>query len=216
MASRGPAAVPATPHGVGSLETGTIARTYPWSAGTLAIEGGVPFGVAASTVVTFSTAAHRNKNRHMCWYGTSGAGKGYLLRVLLSRERFANGLRIYGIDEDEQQEYAGRFCDYLAGVRVQIRTVAEAQMFDFRTACVRDPDVVIWDLHESDERDRGAIFAALKARLVARLLAFPGRAAFIVDEAVTVTEDGLGARTLGDLVRPVGTSASRSMCSPSA
>jgi hypothetical protein len=46
----------------------------------------------------------------MCWYGTSGAGKGYSLRVLLSRERFANGLRIYGIDQDEQQEYAGRFC----------------------------------------------------------------------------------------------------------
>jgi len=32
-------------------------------------------------------------------------------------------------------------------------------------------------------------------------LACPGRAAFIVDEAVTVTEDELGARTLGDLVR---------------
>jgi hypothetical protein len=32
-------------------------------------------------------------------------------------------------------------------------------------------------------------------------LAHPGRAAFIVDEAVTVTEDELGARALGDLVR---------------
>jgi hypothetical protein len=61
---------------------------------------------------------------------------------------------------------------------------------------------VIWDLHESDERDRGAIFAALKTHLVTYLLEHPGRAAFIVDEAVTVTEDDLGARTLGDLVRP--------------
>jgi hypothetical protein len=86
------------------VETGTVARTYPFSAGTLAVEGGVPFGVAASTVVTFSTAAPCNKNRHMCWYGTSGAGKGYSLRVLLSRERFANGLRIYGVDQDEQSE----------------------------------------------------------------------------------------------------------------
>jgi hypothetical protein len=33
------------------------------------------------------------------------------------------------------------------------------------------------------------------------MLANPGRAAFVVDEAVTVTEDELGARTLGDLVR---------------
>lgn len=181
------------------VETGTVARTYPWSAGTLTVEGGVPFGVAASTVVTFTTAAPRNKNRHMCWYGTSGAGKGYSLRVLLSRERFANGLRIYGIDQDEQQEYAGRFCDYLGGCRVPIRTVADAEAFDFPR--VVNPDVVIWDLHESDERDRGAIFAQLKAKLVEHLLVSPGRAAFIVDEAVTVTEDEDGARTLGDLVR---------------
>jgi hypothetical protein len=181
------------------VETGTVARTYPFSAGTLAIEGGVPFGVAAAAPVTFTTAAPRNKNRHCCWYGTSGAGKGYSLRVLLSRERFANGLRVYGIDQDEQQEYAGRFCQYLGGTAVSIRTLLEAEEFDFRQ--LANPDVVIWDLHDSDERDRGFIFAALKAHLVAYMLASPGRAAFIVDEAVTVTEDELGARTLGDLVR---------------
>lgn len=181
------------------VETGTVARTYPWSAGTLAVEGGVPFGVASAAPVTFTTAAPHNKNRHMCWYGTSGAGKGYSLRVLLSRERFANGLRIYGIDQDEQQEYAGRFCAYLRGASVPIRSLDDAEAFQF--AAIASPDVVIWDLHESDERDRGAIFAALKAKLVTHLLAHPGRAAFIVDEAVTVTDDELGARTLGDLVR---------------
>jgi hypothetical protein len=129
----------------------------------------------------------------MCWYGTSGAGKGYSLRVLLSK-RFANGLRVYGIDQDEQQEYAGRFSDYLGGQRVPIRTVADAEGFDFEDYV--NPDVVIWDLHESDERDRSVIFAGLKSDLVAYMLGRPGRAAFIVDEAVTVTEDKLGARTL--------------------
>jgi hypothetical protein len=198
---------PSLPRRGHAVETGTVARTYPWSAGTLAVEGGVPFGVAASAPVTFTTAAPRNKNRHMCWYGTSGAGKGYSLRVLLSRERFANGLRVYGIDQDEQQEYAGRFCDYLGGTSWPIRTVADAQ--GFAELWAETPhgrgqwsaDVLIWDLHESDERDRGEIFAILKAALVTHLLAYPGRAAFIVDEAVTVTEDELGARTLGDLVR---------------
>ena len=53
-----------------------------------------------------------------------------------------------------------------------IRTVLDAEEFSF--ADVASPDVVIWDLHESDERDRGAIFAALKAHLVAYLLAHPG------------------------------------------
>jgi hypothetical protein len=39
------------------------------------------------------------------------------------------------------------------------------------------------DLRESDERDRGAFFAALKAHPVAYMLETPGRAALIVDEA---------------------------------
>jgi hypothetical protein len=61
--------------------------------------------------------------------------------VLLSRERFANGLRVYGIDQDEQQEYAGRFCDYLGGSRVPIRLVEDADRFSF--VDVVNPDVVI-------------------------------------------------------------------------
>jgi hypothetical protein len=87
---------------------------------------------------------------------------------------------------NEQQEYAGRFCDYLDGSRVPLSSVLDADTYAFGDGA--NPGVVIWDLHESDEHDRGA-------------LARPGRAAFIVDEAVTVTEDELGARTLGDLVR---------------
>ena len=66
------------------------------------------------------------------------------------------------------------------------------------------------DLHASDEDDRGAIFAQLKARLVERRLATPGRAACIVDEAVAVTEDELGARTPGDLGRRGCYAATRS------
>jgi hypothetical protein len=77
--------------------------------------------------------------------------------------------------------------------------VLEPEEFSF--ANVGNPDLVIWGLHESDERYRGLIFAALKANLLAYMLSHRGRAAFIVDEAVTVTEDELGARTLGDLVR---------------
>jgi hypothetical protein len=84
-----------------TVETGTVARTYPWSAGTLVLEGGVPFGVAASSPVTFTVAqpkrAGRKGWRHMCWHGSTGSGKGYQLRVYLSREHFANGLRVYVI-----------------------------------------------------------------------------------------------------------------------
>src|SRR5947209_4065029 len=84
---------------------------------------------------------------------------------------------------NEQQEYAGRFVSTSSGSSVPITSVADAFVFD---DCV-NPDVVMWDLHESDERDRGAIFSALKAKLVEHLLEKPGRAAFIVDEAVERT-----------------------------
>jgi hypothetical protein len=67
------------------VETGTIAATYPWSAGTLVLNGGVPFGVAASAPVTFTTAAPpRNKNRYMSWCETSGAGKATAGRLVPS------------------------------------------------------------------------------------------------------------------------------------
>jgi hypothetical protein len=90
---------------------------------------------------------------------------------VVSRERFANGLRICGIDQDEQQEYAGRFLSYLGGRRVVVRSLEDAQQFrfigcDFYQGPGQNDDVVIWDLHQSDERDRGAIFAQLKANLV--------------------------------------------------
>jgi hypothetical protein len=186
------------------VETGTVARTYPFSAGTLQLEGGVPFGVAASAPVTFSVAQARSVGRkgwrHMCWHGSTGSGKGYQLRVYVSREHFANGLRIYVIDQDEQQEYAGRFCEYLHGSSVPIRTLADAECFAFDQ--VPNPDVVVWDLHESDETDRGAIFASLKRKLCAYQLAGKKRRmALVVDEAITVSEDELGRKALGDLAR---------------
>jgi hypothetical protein len=109
-------------------------------------------------------------------------------------------VRVYVIDQDEQQEYAGRFCAYLRGSRVPVRTLAEAKAFSFDQ--VANPDVVVWDLHESDEAERGAIFATLKAKLCAYQLAGARRrCALVVDEALTVTEDELGRKALGDLAR---------------
>jgi hypothetical protein len=74
-------------------------------------------------------------------------------------------LRLVRRNQDEQQEYAGRLCDYLGGTRVEIRDLHAAEAFDFLGA--ENPDVVVWDLHESDESERGAIFAELKAKLCA-------------------------------------------------
>jgi hypothetical protein len=84
------------------------------------------------------------------------------LRLLLSREHFANRLRIYSIDQDEQQEDAGRFVDYLGGRREPIRSIEDAEAFHFvgvDLGLSQNDDVVIWDLHQYHEADRGRIFA---------------------------------------------------------
>ncbi|HVQ42379.1 MAG TPA: hypothetical protein VMS54_09235 [Vicinamibacterales bacterium] len=184
------------------VETGTVARTYPCSCGTLVVEGGVPFGVAASSPVTFSVAQPRKAGRkgwrHVCWYGSTGSGKSYSCKCYLSRERFANGLRIYGVDQDESEEFSGRFCTYLGGSRVLISNVDAAEAFDFDQ--VANPDVVIWNLHRVHPRDRGAVFAALVRKLTAYLLATRGRrAALVIDEAVTVTRQKDGEDALYDV-----------------
>jgi hypothetical protein len=72
---------------------------------------------------------------------------------------------VYVIDQDEQQEYAGRFCDYLGASRVSIKSLEDLQRFSFGD--VANPDVVCWDLHECDKAERGATFAVLKDKLTA-------------------------------------------------
>jgi hypothetical protein len=123
------------------VETGTVARTYPFSAGSLAIEGGVPFGVAAAAPVTFTPAAPRNKNRPLLLVCNERRRQGLLAASAAVARAVRQRLRVYGIDQDEQQEYAGRFCDYLGGSRVPIRLVEDADRFSF--VDVVNPDVVI-------------------------------------------------------------------------
>jgi len=80
---------------------------------------------------------------------------------------------------------------------VLIRNVDEAEAFDFGQVANRD--VVIWNLQPVHPRDRGAVFAALKDRLTAYLLATRGRhAALVIDEAAIVTRQKAGEDTLYD------------------
>ena len=172
----GAASAPAAARGRGlPVETGTVARTYPFSAGTLQLEGGVPFGVAASSPVTFTVARRAElaaKAGGTCaGMARRAAARATSCECYLSREHFANGLRVYGIDQDEQQEYAGRFCDYLGGSTVPIRTSRTREAFHFRP---RSPDPERGRVGSARVQRRGrarTIFAELKAKLCAYLLA---------------------------------------------
>jgi len=183
-----------------NLESGTLARTTPLSSSTLQLAGGVPWGETESAPILFTTYAGQ-KNAHMCWYGTSGAGKGFGIKCYLCREHFQNDMRIFVVDSDEQHEYAGRFCDYLQGRRVPVTSLADLDALEL----ARDAGVVVFDLSACPDDDAGTwglCFARIKELVQAHVLQYPasGKTAFVVDEATMAAEDAAAAVALGDAI----------------
>ncbi|MBV8943216.1 MAG: hypothetical protein JO352_03650 [Chloroflexi bacterium] len=177
------------------IETGTLARTYPWSDSYLQLENGVIWGEAGQRPCLFTPYSKTNKGPHMCWYGATNAGKSTGAHMLWSRLHLIQNIRIFGIDQDEQHEHCGRFLEYLGGRKLTPRDALDTAEIELH----RDDGVVILDLSEVAEDLVGAIFAAW-ARVVKRhMLVYPGRSIVFVDEAVTVSEDPAGDRALRDV-----------------
>jgi hypothetical protein len=134
---------PATPNGRPPLSTSVPAENG-WVRAPVPVSGPRRGSGRRRTDRTVSQPARCSQRR---------SGKSYPLRVHVSREHFANGARMYVIDQDEQQEYASGFCSYLGRASVPVRTLAEAEVFAFDQ--VANSDVVVWDLHESDAAEQG-------------------------------------------------------------
>jgi hypothetical protein len=130
----------------------------------------------------------------MCWYGTTNAGKGTGAHMLWSRLHLIQGIRIFGIDQDEQHEHCGRFLEYLGGRALKPRDAQDASDIELHL----DDGVVILDLSDVDEDLVGGIFAAWTKVVKQHMLTYPGRSILFVDEAVTVSEDPAGERALRD------------------
>lgn len=177
------------------IETGTLARTYPWSDGYLQMDGGVPWGEAGMRPCIFTPYSRTNKGPHMCWYGATNAGKGTGAHMLWSRLHLLQGVRVFGIDQDEQHEHCGRFLDYLGGRKLTPRDAKDAAAIELHP----DDGVVILDLSEVDESQVGAIFAAWAKVIKRHMLAHPGRSIVFVDEAVTLSEDESAERALREI-----------------
>ncbi len=178
------------------LETGTLARTTPLSSAVLQLPDGVPWGEAGNAPLLFTTFTDLNKNPHCCFYGTTGAGKGFGVRLWLSREHFQNDRRLFVFDGDEQQEYAGRFCRYLSGLTIQVRTLEDLDDFEDRVG--RDARVVVFDLSQCPDRLYGQAFKRCKQLVQSYVLRFPGPAYFVVDEAANVLAGEDAALAIGD------------------
>jgi len=177
------------------LDTSTLARTYPASNSTLVLEGGVPWGVTAHTPVVFTPFHSTLKNPHIAFYATSGAGKGYAAKVLLARLAQGARVRIFGIDQDEDEEYT-RLAEYLGGQVVRFGSGrVELGQIQLGGPCT------IFNLSELTERQRAAVFTEIKQLVWSWVQRHGGPATFVVDEAVTLLRDDQAANELEDLVR---------------
>jgi hypothetical protein len=175
------------------VETGTVARTYPWSDGSLQVGGGVPWGVAGDRPCVFTPYVRTSRGPHMAWYGTTNAGKGTGAHMLWSRLHLVRGVRLFGIDQDEQHEHCGRFLDYLGGRKLTPRDARDAAEIVLH----REDGVVILDLSEVDDEDEvGAIYAAWTEVVKRHMLRHPGQSICFVDEATRIADTEIGAKAL--------------------
>lgn len=180
-------------------ETGTLARTTIFGASTLQMRDGVPWGFSGASPVLLTTKHYRT-GKHFGWFGRTGSGKGFGVRTYLARRHFADRLRIFMWDADDvHHEYSGRFCEFLEGISLKLRTIEDVQNIRL------DPmwQVVAFDVSEMPGELQASAFAKVKLKVEEHCLAFPGETAFLVDEATTITEhpDQSGALALGHAVQ---------------
>jgi hypothetical protein len=90
------------------VETPALARTYIWSSSSLAMAGGVPWGIGTDSNRPVLLDPFQFPNPHMVCFATSGAGKGYSIKVLLYRWFWLDpDVSFLVIDQDERAEYSG-------------------------------------------------------------------------------------------------------------
>lgn len=107
------------------VETPALARTYVWSSSSLAMAGGVPWGVSTDANRPVLLDPFAFPNAHMVCFATSGAGKGYSIKVLLYRWFWLDPDVSYVIiDQDEREEYSA----LARAVGGQVYHVADAEV----------------------------------------------------------------------------------------
>jgi hypothetical protein len=178
------------------IETGTLARTTPLASSTLQLPGGVPLGEAGNAPCLFWTRAGQ-KNAHMALYGGSGAGKGFLMRVYHSRKLFQHDICLWGIDNDVQHEYSGRFARYL---HAQVPKIRHAEDVD-QEPITRNSRVVIWDLSDCPEAEYGDAVVRIVDRMLECVEQHSMRLDFFVDEATDLLRHPAAASRIEQLIQ---------------
>jgi hypothetical protein len=191
------------------LDTGTLARTYPWSASELVLEGGVPWGETLDShrpVMWTPWRRPQVPNPHLAMYAETGGGKGFGYKVWAERAIFSNQLdEVFIIDGESGEEGAdglprgeyGRFADMVGGELRHVPTLARlaSALIDLHGPCV------VWNLSELPMAQRPAAMVAIKRAVWARAQRLRKRTQLVLDEIWTYAEDPTAAHEIEHIVR---------------
>ncbi|MBV9596019.1 MAG: hypothetical protein JOZ87_04095, partial [Chloroflexi bacterium] len=140
------------------------------------------------------------KNPHIAFYATSGAGKGYAAKVLQARLAMGQNVRIFGIDQDEDEEYT-RLASYLDGQVIRLGPPGRSGRWPELASANLEGSCTIFNLAEVPEQHRATLFKHIKRLVWEWVQEHGGPASFIVDEAVTLLRYEEAAHEIEDLVR---------------
>jgi hypothetical protein len=186
------------------VDTSSLARTYPFGAAELVLQGGVPIGETKEGARPVVWTPYRRPllpNPHLAVFGPPGCGKGVLVKVTYSRLYLARVLQQIDIlDQDGEHasgEY-GRFAEYCGG---QVHYLNHPSDVDDKLRWGRQYDVLVWNLAGVPIAERPEAFVRIKE---ARWKASEGgriRAGLVLDELWTFLREPASAAAVEEVVR---------------
>ena len=186
------------------VDTSSLARTYPFGAAELVLEGGVPVGETKEGARPVVWTPYRRPllpNPHLAVFGPPGCGKGVLVKVTYSRLYLAGLVQqIDVIDQDGEHatgEY-GRFAEYCGG---QVHYLNHASEVDDKLRWGRQHDVLVWNLAGMAIGERPDALVRIKRH---RWKAAEGgrmRSALVLDELWTFLREQASADAVEEVVR---------------
>src|SRR5918911_1436958 len=186
------------------VDTSSLARTYPFGAAELVLQGGVPIGETKEGARPVVWTPYRRPilpNPHLAVFGPPGCGKGVLVKVTYSRLYLAGLVQqIDVIDQDGEHatgEY-GRFAEYCGG---EVYYLEQPRDVDKELRWGRRHDVIVWNLAGVSAEQRPEAFVKIKE---ARWKAAAGgriRSALVLDELWTFLREPASAAAVEEVVR---------------
>ncbi len=191
------------------VDTGTIARTYPWSGSELVLEGGVTWGETLEShrpVMWTPWRRPQVPNPHLAMYAETGGGKGFGYKVWAERAIYSGVLdEVYILDgeagedgpEGEPRGEYGRFADMVGG---EVRQAASLNRLAAQLGNLHGP-CVVWNVSQLPMAQRPAAMVMIKHAVWARAQRWRRRTQLVLDEIWTYAQDPAAAHEIEHLVR---------------